>query len=306
MSPTPRVFRDEPLLEVVAFVRRAVAARAPIELVVLDPDHGRGRYAGELVDGHVHRPWRVWVELADRLGLRMRTPRPRADGPVPLVQLAFEPLDRDATMPRAYGADSTFARIDKREDPGFVLDLADALDRARLPEAPRILELGVNAGGILALVVALAPALAKAAAFVGIDHSASALAAARVRLADVRDLALVDADLNRLDEAVPPLGRFDLVLAIGVLQSAGIDDRVLLRRVVQDHLAPAGAIILGVPNCRYVDGELAHGARMRNFAQPELGLVVKDIAFYRKYLQQHGRKVYVTGDHYLLVTGATG
>ena len=68
-------------------------------------------------------------------------------------------------------------------------------------------------------------------------------------------------------------------------------------------LAPAGAIILGIPNCRYVDGELAHGARMRNFAQPELGLVIKDIAFYRKYLQQHHRQVFVTGKHYLFVTG---
>jgi hypothetical protein len=42
---------------------------------------------------------------------------------------------------------------------------------------------------------------------------------------------------------------------------------------------------------------------MRNFAQPELGLVVKDIAFYRKYLQQHGLHVFVTGRNYLFVTG---
>jgi hypothetical protein len=30
---------------------------------------------------------------------------------------------------------------------------------------------------------------------------------------------------------------------------------------------------------------------------------VKDVAFYRKYLQQHDRKVYVTGKHTILVTG---
>jgi hypothetical protein len=41
---------------------------------------------------------------------------------------------------------------------------------------------------------------------------------------------------------------------------------------------------------------------MRNFRQPELGLVIKDIAFYRKYLQQHARQVFVTGNHYLLIT----
>jgi hypothetical protein len=106
------------------------------------------------------------------------------------------------------------------------------------------------------------------------------------------------------DVAAPlALGRFDLILAIGLLQSGRLDDRALLRRLVQDHLTPSGAIILGVPNCRYVDGEVSFGARMRNFTQPELGLVIKDIAFYRKYLQQHDRQVFVTGRNYLFVTG---
>jgi len=71
--------------------------------------------------------------------------------------------------------------------------------------------------------------------------------------------------------------------------------REVLRQVVQRHLAPGGAVILGLPNSRYVDGELAYGARMKNFRQPELGLLIKDVAFYRKYLQQHGRQVFVTG-----------
>ena len=30
---------------------------------------------------------------------------------------------------------------------------------------------------------------------------------------------------------------------------------------------------------------------MKNFREPELGLLVKDVAFYRKYLQQHDRQV---------------
>ena len=70
----------------------------------------------------------------------------------------------------------------------------------------------------------------------------------------------------------------------------------------QDHLAPTGAVIFGVPNCRIVDGETQYGARMKNFRQPELGLLVKDVAFYRKYLQQHGRRVFVTGKNYIFVT----
>jgi hypothetical protein len=72
--------------------------------------------------------------------------------------------------------------------------------------------------------------------------------------------------------------------------------------VVQQRLSPTGSVILGVPNCRYLDGELLHGARTKNFRQPELSLVIDGIAFYRRYLHQHRRKVYVTGKHTLLVT----
>lgn len=289
------VFRRESLVEIIAQVRAGLH-----ELAVLDPDRARGAYAGELVDDCVHRPWRVWIELADRLGLRLLTPRPLDDG---LVALRFEPLATDARWDAAapdgaerYGAASPYARIAKAEEPGFVLDLADALARCQLPARARVLDLGVNDGDELVLMQQLAPVLADAH-FTGVDHSASALAVAQARLGD--RFTAICADIN----APLALGRFDLVVCFGVLQSPGVDDRALLRRVVQDH---AGAVLLGIPNCRYLDGELVHGARMKNFRQPELGLVVKDVAFYRKYLQQHHRQVFVTGAHTLLVTGVPG
>ncbi|MBK9034753.1 MAG: class I SAM-dependent methyltransferase [Myxococcales bacterium] len=294
-----------PLVEIIEHVERARAAGADeIWLQVLDPDRGRGRYAGEDVDGARHRPLRVWVELADRLGLRLRTPVALGGG---RVAIGFEPLapaapDAPAApVAERYGAASTFARIRKAEEPGFVLDLAEALARARLPPRPRILELGINTGDAIALIARLRPELAPAV--VGVDHSASALAIARARLADL-DVDLTALELDLADLPAHALGRFDLVLAIGTLQSPGVDDRALLRHVVQACLTPTGAVIVGVPNCRYRDGELCHGARMRNFRQPELGLVIKDVAFYRKYLQQHEREVFVTGHHYLFVTGA--
>jgi len=87
---------------------------------------------------------------------------------------------------------------------------------------------------------------------------------------------------------------------------AGIDDREVIRQIVQHHLAPDGAVIIGFPNCRYVDGEVEYGTRMKNFRQPELGLLIKDVGFYRKYLQQHHRRVFVTGKNYLLITGVAG
>lgn len=304
------------LLEIVAAMRRAFAAGATtFELDVLDPDLGRGRHAGERIDidgvPYVHRPFRVWVDLAERLRLRLRTPRAAV---APLVRLVFEPLSADDARdmePAApldptekYGTASPFARISKLEDPGFVLDIADALERIALPRGARVLDLGVNTGDELALLLELWPAL-RDATLVGVDHSASAIAAARARFAGIAGPRI---ELHVADLAPPGalaalgLGRFDLVLSIGTLQSPGIDDRDLLRRIVQDHLTPAGAVVIGIPNCRYVDGEVEYGTRMKNFSQPELGLLIKDVAFYRKYLQQHHRQVFVTGKNYVLVT----
>ncbi len=301
--------RRETLRQVLQVLRDALArGDGAATLRVLDPDLGRGRFAGELVehDGelYVHRPWRLWVDLAERLGLRMRTPR--AVGDTGLVDLGFERLGGGGDAPSAgeapgdaterYGAAAPFARISRAEDPGVLVDLDDALDRIPLPAAPRILDLGCNTGELLALLVTLRPALADAA-LVGVDHSASALAAAAGRLPRGR---WIQADLAA---ALPSdLGRFDLVIIWATLQSGALDDRALLRTVVQDHLAPEGSIVLGVPNCRYLDGETVHGARMKNFRQPELGLLFKDVAFYRKYLQQHRRQVFVTGRDYILVT----
>jgi 2-polyprenyl-3-methyl-5-hydroxy-6-metoxy-1,4-benzoquinol methylase len=297
-----RGFRAEPLTAIIAHLEAELAAGAPrIAIAVLDPDLGRGRYAGELVDhageAFVHRPWRVWIDLAERLGLRMATPRPA--GAPGLIAIGFERLVDDRSrapgaVAERYGHGSEFARIAKLEDPGFVLDLADARARARLGPTPRVLDLGVNTGDELTVIERAAPGCD----IVGIDHSASALAVARARFPAAR---FIEADLGAL--ATLGLGAFDLVISLNTLQSPGVDDRAVLRQVVQHHLAPGGAVILGVPNSRYVAGELVYGARMKNFRQPELGLLIKDVAFYRKYLQQHHRQVFVTGKHYILVTG---
>lgn len=285
------------LVEILAYIEGELTRGvATVELDVLDPDRGRGLYAGERVDGLVHRPLRVWVDLAERLGLRLCTPR---GVPPPLVRLRLERLERATQanvddVTEKYGTTSKFARISKLEDPGFVIDLREALERVRLEPGARVLDLGVNRGDELALL------LAKSVSVVGIDHSASAIEQARERFAS-KDVKLFEADVNTLSAL--ELGRFDLVFSIGTLQSPGIDDRELLRRIVQDHLSPTGAVILGVPNCRYVDGEIEFGTRMKNFRQPELGLLIKDVAFYRRYLQQHHRQVFVTGKHYVMVTG---
>lgn len=303
-------FRSESLLEIVAYLeQRLRAGAASVALQVLDPDRGAGRYAGEriaLADvDYTHRSFRVWVELADRLGLRLATPRP---APPPWIELRFERLnagarwqdeDKDADPTEKYGPSSGFARISKLEDPGFVLDFAEALERTRVGPRPRILDLGVNTGDEWHLLATAMPRWRHEAHFVGVDHSATAIEVARQRFPEP-NVEFVTADLANLGALA--LGRFDLIVSIGTLQSPGIDDRTLLRQLVQQQLTPNGALILGFPNCRYLDGETRYGARMKNFRQPELGLLVKDLAFYRKYLQQHRRQVFITGKNYIFLT----
>lgn len=85
------------------------------------------------------------------------------------------------------------------------------------------------------------------------------------------------------------------------MQSPDLDDRALLRTLVQRSVSPGGALVLALPNSRYRGGELLYGARTKNVRQPELSLLVKDIAFYRKYLQQHRFRVNVTGKYQLFV-----
>lgn len=304
-APAPPTFRDDPLLAILAHVAQTPGT---VTFRVLDPDRARGHYAGEpvIIDGvrYLHRPWRTWLELADRLGLRLATPRP---APPPYIEVILErlavahsrtPHAADAPATERYGADSPFARLAKHEDPGFVVDLTDAVHRVGLTPDARVLELGVGRGDALVLLGALVPGLIERGTLVGVDHSASALAAARTRLPRA---TFHEADLGALD-ALALGGPFDLVASFSTFQSPSVDDRALLRSIVQRHLTPRGAVILGVPNCAYADGELLAGARVKNYAQAELGTALKDVVFYRRYLQQHGRKVYVTGTHELLVT----
>jgi trans-aconitate methyltransferase len=302
-------FANAPMLEIIAYIKSEIATgAASVWIDVLDPEVGGRLYPGERVEHlgrpYIHRSLRVWVDLAERLGLRLLAPRWVV---MPFMRLTFEPLDAEARLRASaddpterYGTASEFARISKLEDPGFVVDMTEALERAAPQPGARVLDLGVNTGDELALLTSMCPAL-RDATLVGIDHSASAIEHARERFAESPNAQLHVADLSTLTTL--ELGRFDLVLSIGTLQSPGIDDREVIRQIVQHHLTPTGAVIIGFPNCRYIDGEIEYGTRMKNFTQPELGLLIKDVAFYRKYLQQHHKQVFVTGKNYILVTG---
>jgi SAM-dependent methyltransferase len=258
----------------------------------------------------VHRPLRSWCDLAEGLSCRLRTPRAAGDAH---VVLTFEPLgaeapwhagSEEAARPgpaqERYGAASAFARVRKFEDAGFLLPWREAVGRLRLPPGARVLDLGVNRGDELAAFEWGTGA--QDLHFVGVDHSASALAGAREAFPDARH-SFVHADLNALPAG---LGRFDAVVSVGTLQSPGVDDRALLRRLVQEHLEPRAVMVLGFPNSRFRDGEALYGARVRNLRESDLSLLVKDLSFYRRYLHQHGFRTFLGGKYDLLLTAVRG
>ncbi|AKF80596.1 hypothetical protein MFUL124B02_14230 [Myxococcus fulvus 124B02] len=308
-----RRFHDEPLILILRHLKAGLTQAGRVRIEVPDPDLGAGRYPGERVGpegGLVHRPLRHWCDLAEGLGCRLLTPR---GVEATHVALTFEALGAEASWhagsarteaavpaEERYGADSAFARVRKLEDAGFLLPWLEALGRVRLPAGARVLDLGVNRGDELDAFSWLDEV--PDVSFVGVDHSASAIAQARARFPDSRHAFHV-ADLNALPAA---LGRFHLVVSVGTLQSPGVDDHALLRTLVQEHLESESTLVLGFPNSRFRDGEVVYGARVRNLRESDLSLLVKDLSFYRRYLHQHGFRTFLGGKLDLLLTAVRG
>lgn len=290
---TPVDFTSEPLSVILPSVRRRLAETGRVTFTVPDPDLGLGLYAGEPTGAGLHRPLSLWADLADLLGAHLHTPENMGAGRVRLT------LQRYASTPApdaaGYGAESHWARVNKLEDPVFLTTFVEGLRRVNPPPGGRVLALGVNAGRELdALALAFAD---RTFEVVGVDLDESALAAARARHPEFAFRML---DVNTLP--LPELGTFDLVLALSLLQSPGVVPHDLLRAIRRHHLTPTGGLILGFPNARYLDGQLSYGARMKNYARPDLSLLCADVTQARRQLQKHGFKVFVTGKYEVLVT----
>lgn len=291
-----RRFRSEPLHEILTDLDATLKSAASFTFEVPNPDLASGLYAGESLNGVVYRPLSSWLELAQDLRCCMSVPVILEDG---FIRLHFHKLDETKSFHRErkfqkYSANSTFSRISKLEDSSFLHAYLEALKRVGLQKGARVLSLGVNRGDELLVF----DWLGLKVDVVGIDSNESALQIAKRRFG--KRYSFITMDLNDLGSL--ELEPFDLILSFGTLQSPALDDRALLRELVQRFITPTGSLILGLPNGRYLDGELLYGARMKNYTRPDLSLLIRDAAFYRKYLQQHGFKVFVTGKYEVVLT----
>jgi hypothetical protein len=75
--------------------------------------------------------------------------------------------------------------------------------------------------------------------------------------------------------------------------------------IVQNYLKKDGSMILGFPNCRWIDGEMIYGAQPPNYNFSEMSILYNDVIFCKKYLQQKKYRVTITGKEYIFLTATS-
>ncbi len=221
-----------------------------------------------------------------------RTPNPERNT---LQTINHRPSAIDHQPSTKYRPSGIFSRIDKREEPDFLYHYLQALEEVRIEARKRILDLGVYRGDEFRVILERLGG-EKIPEMIGIDHDTDAIAYAQ---AHIPEATFYLHDINDLASLDP--GRFDLLISIGTLQSPGIETKPLVMELVQRHLTDDGAIIFGWPNSRWIDGELIQGAKAPNYPFSELSLLIKDLHWIKKYLQQHRFRVRIFGQSYLFL-----
>jgi hypothetical protein len=293
--------------EIFPRLREALQKQQKITFEVIDPDLFADTYAGKSVeaDGEVYlyRGLRAWMELAELLGCRMLIPRKEGA----LLVVTYEKISRESfhsdralRKEEKYGTDSTFFSIHKMEEPAFFHYYHQALENVTLEKRRRILDLGVNRGDEFEVIRnAVTPQHYEKMELVGIDHSPSAVETAKTLFPET-NVTFIAHDINELDTL--QLGRFDLLISIGTLQSPGIRFKPFFMELVQNYLQEDAAVILGFPNSRWIGGEMVYGAKAPNYAMSEMSLLFNDVMFAKKYLQQKKYRVTITGKQYIFLT----
>jgi len=301
-------FTHQPLNEILTWANEILKENNTLTFEVLNPDIGRGNYAGESLSidntTYMYRSYKAWSDLGEILFCRMLTPKIVSKH---TVQITYEKLDitdsfhHSDAKEEKYGVKSRFFAIHKNEEPAFLAPYLRALRSVKVGEKKRILNLGINTGDEFELIRQILPPQEYCnLELIGIDHSSSAIEHARERF-NAGNATFYVHNIN--DLAALDLGRFDLIITIGTLQSPGIEFKPLFMKLVQEYLTPNGALILGFPNCRWMGGEMIYGAKAPNYPYSEMTLLYKDVYYCKKYLQQKKFRVTLTGKEYVFLTG---
>ena len=310
-----KYYTDETMQQIIHELQVELLKSEPDALIsfqVINPDILSSAYAGKRITlegrDYIYRGYKAWVDLAQLLFCKMRTPKVVSDS---IVELSFTKLNRDDSfhttqvedISEKYGTESHFSEILKSEEPAFAFAYLKALEAVKIGERLRVLNLGINTGDEFETIKKmLGIETFSKIDFTGIDHSQSAINMAKDRF-PTGNMHFFAHDINQIDEL--KLEKFDLIVSIGTLQSPSINFKPFFSSLVQNYLSRDGAVILGFPNCRWIDGEMVYGAKAPNYAYSEMSIVIKDIYYCKKYLQQHKFRVTVTGKDYLFLTATS-
>ena len=304
-------FTTQTMLDIITILKeklKYIKAKEILEFEVLNPDLCSSTYSGNITQhngiNYIYRGYRAWVDLAQLLYCKMLTPKIASKV---TILIRFEKLNSNSfhqsnqTKEEKYGTDSIFSKIHKMEEPNFIANYTQALKNVTIDKRLKILNLGVNSGDEFEIIKKYANNFSNLE-LVGIDHSLSAIQKAQEKLSD-KNISFFTHDINDLNSL--NLAKFDLIISIGTLQSSNLDFNPLFMSIVQNYLKKDGAMILGFPNCRWIDGETIYGARVKNYPFSEMGLLYKDAMFCKKYLQQKKFRVTLTGKDYIFLTATS-
>ncbi|MEA3383469.1 MAG: methyltransferase domain-containing protein [Campylobacterota bacterium] len=247
--------------------------------------------------------YKSFIDLAQIYFYKMLTPIKISDD---TLHLTFQKLNQsnsfhksDNTSDEKYGVESEFFAIEKGSKFSFLYHYRQALNLVKLKTKSKILNLGINKGDEFKIIKDILDSENfNSKKLVGIDYSQTAIKYANESFNDT-NISFISHDINNLDNL--NLGKFDLIITIGTLQSVNIDFKKTFMNLIQNYLEINGAIVMGFPNCRWIDGEMVYGATVPNYNFSEMSRVIKDIYFCKKYLQQKKYRVTITGKDYLFL-----
>jgi len=252
--------------------------------------------------------FKEWVDLSQILYCKILMPQTLADG---ITKIKFKKLNTkqsfhneqiDNKIEDKYGINSTFATIKKLEEPSFLHYYLQALKNVTVNKRIRILNLGVNSGDEFEVIKKYATNFDNLE-LVGIDYCQSAIDKAKDKFKDDKNISFYTCDINELESL--GLDKFDLIITIGTLQSTSLNFKLVFQDIVQSYLKQDGAMILGFPNCRWIDGEMIYGACAPNYNFSEISILYSDVIFCKKYMQQKKFRVTITGKDYIFLTATS-
>ena len=268
-------FTNESMLMIISYLEEELKNKDEILFEVLNPDVNIDIYAGEILkienQEFIYRSYKSWCDLAELLFCKIIINSIIST----TIIIKLQKLNKNDSFHKdlndekkeKYGENSTFFRINKNEEPAFLYAYINALKNVKIEEKSNILNLGINKADEFEIIKEIVNEdILKQINFVGIDYSLSAIDFAKKRF-PLENFTFYNHDINKLNEL--NLKKSDLIISIGTLQSSSLNFKLLFMDLIQNYLEDKGSIILGFPNCRWINGEMIYGAKAANYSYSE-------------------------------------